>query len=739
MPSAKPLWISKHWLISSGALALQTVKEVSPSPELAAVLGPMSVVAGAVLSYGLNRITSAHDKQDELQAATRDLLTNHDVALAQAHAISARLGRYADQLPPGNIATRLRELARQADSWWLTLVNDPAREDLAALRDDQVVDLLTAQLTTEDPFEIPLATWQEIIIEADATVPGGPKLGPEVAAYFAKHHHASFRADFIEALKTDLQTSGKAIAAVLLRYLAALLSELRAIAATQDEMKSDLNGISKTLIQLQKAVTAQRAQPGLTDQTRAYLEGIEHRISLDLDAILHRIDQLLLNDESHRAELQRLRTLLEEALATIKERDITLLAAIRELPAALAAAQQAHPQADKATQLASAYTTLDETYHLPSGTLERELPAFARKLLASPDTPLMDQANAEYTLKNFAGAEEIALQAKDAALAAAEQAIQSAISALMLAGQSASGQIQYKRALSHYRAAAALTSKERDVLAWAAIQNEIGWLLHRSGQYDEQAKLMRHVWRISKKAGHPDHPITLRAHVLWSNALFSQGSYAAAEKQYRAVLAIRENTLGLEHPDTLSSRGNLTIALSAQGKHAEADEEHRTVLAIRERVLGPEHPQTLKSRHNMANALYAQGKHAEAEAAYRVLFAVRKRVLGAKHPDTLMSRNNLAATLYSQDKFFLAEAEHRAVLVNREDVLRSEHPDIFQSCYNLSEVLEQLGRRTEAMYYARRALVGWSQALGKDHRNSQDAKRRVEHLEAGQPPGRSES
>jgi len=422
MSSVKPLRISKHWLISSGALALQAIKEISQSASanpaaagttvgaaLSPVLGPLSLVAGAVVGYSLNRITSAHDRKDELAAAARDLLTNHDIALAQAHAITARLQRYADQLGPGELATRLRQIAEHAESWWLPIVNDPARDDLAALRDDQVVNLLTAQLTTEDPFEIPLATWQEIIIQADALVPDTPKLGPELAAYFAKHHHASFRADFVEALKTDLQTDGKAIAAVMLRFLAILLSGLRTIASTQEEMKGELMGISRSLLQLQKAVTAQRAQPGHSAETRAYLDGIEHRLSLELDEILHGMDQLLANDENIRAEILESRRRHDQDLAILKEQNQSLLSAFRKFSDALSDAQQANPQADKATQLASAYATLDEAFHFAPGTLEKELPAFAQKLLAAPHTSLMDQAQAEFVLKNYAGAEEMAL------------------------------------------------------------------------------------------------------------------------------------------------------------------------------------------------------------------------------------------------------------------------------------------------------------------------------------------
>ncbi|MGL4399295.1 MAG: hypothetical protein ACRCXD_05475 [Luteolibacter sp.] len=314
---------SKQWLFTSGALALQVFKElgdtVQENPALASnaagvalspVLGPASIVAGAVVGYTINRITAAHEKSDELKAATRELLTNRDIALAQAHAISARLIRYADQLGGGGMAAqhkRLRELADHAETWWLAMVNDPAREELAALRDDEVVNLLTGQLATEDPFEIDLATWQSLLIEADKRVPGANKLGPEMAAYFAGHLHGSFRRDFVEALKTDLQTSGKAFAAVVLRFLSTVVSEMRAMAATQADMKNELATISGLLVKLESAVTALRSEPGLSSENLNHLTVAEKRIRDDIGVILLGVDELLTGQD-------KIIALLKEAL-----------------------------------------------------------------------------------------------------------------------------------------------------------------------------------------------------------------------------------------------------------------------------------------------------------------------------------------------------------------------------------------------------------------------------------------
>ena len=411
--------------------------------------------------------------------------------------------------------------------------------------------------------------------------------------------------------------------------------------------------------------------------------------------------------ESQRKQDETLTTIWEQTSA-LPEHFGLLLAAIRDVPRAVTEAQQAAPQDDEATRTARAYASLEESLKLPPGTLAKELPAFAEKLLASPDTSEMDRANALFATKQYA-------QSEVAALAAAGKPVRDAIAALILAGQSATEQIQYKRALEHYRTAAALTSVERDVLEWANIQNKIGSLLYLDGQYDAYATLMHRVWQACEKVGLRENYISLTSHFLWANALVSQGNYVEAEKEHRAVRAIRERVLGLEHPDSMKSRNNLALVLRAQGKYVEAEQENRPVLGILERVLGSEHPDTLKSRMNLANALDSQGKYSEAEKEHRVVLTIRERILGSEHPDTLASRNDLALVLDSQGKYSETEKEYRVVLTIRERFLGPEHPATLSCRMNLANVLNSQGKYPEAEKEHRAVLAIRERDLDPEH------------------------
>lgn len=444
-------------------------------------------------------------------------------------------------------------------------------------------------------------------------------------------------------------------------------------------------------------------------------------------------------------------------LAELKEQNQALLAVVRELPAALAAAQQASPEADKAAQLDRAYASLDESYRLPPGTLKKELPAFARQLLAAPDTLLIDRANAEFVLENYSDAEKLALQAKDAALAAAGQPVLDAIAALQLAGQSAAEQIQYQRALDHYRAAAALTSKESDILTWVDIQNDIGELLILDGKYQDADTQMQEVVEVGRASKEAEDPVIIHSQHLWAMALDNNGKYAEAEREHRAVVAIRERVLGAEDIDTLRSRNNLAstlmsmgrcgeaeeeyravqaiferdlgpeatdtlnirnnvaLAMDYQGKDSEAEKEFRAVLSARMRTLGPEHLETLYSRNNLAMNLNSSGNHVEAEREHTAVLEVLRRKLGPEHPVTLSSQSNVAATLVSQSKYASAEQEHRAIAAIRKRTLGVEHPATLESRSRIAKVLHLQGKYVEAEREFREVLAIQEKVLGPDH------------------------
>ena len=273
-----------------------------------------------------------------------------------------------------------------------------------------------------------------------------------------------------------------------------------------------------------------------------------------------------------------------------------------------------------------AYTLLENELGIAAGTLAKELPAFALELYSRPDTTLLMRARAAYALNKFEEAEKLFLESEAQDKKAMENAEKVAadlreqrIEALFGAGQSARVQLHYAQAMEHFQAAAALTSKERDVLQWIAVQDFICGIYILQGHFQEALAQSRQVWQTARQAAHDEALVVLMAHANYASALAGNGNAAEAESEYRALLQDLVRVFGAEHPFTLANRNNLAVVLKAQGRHAEAEQEQRAGLQIRERVLGAAHPDTLASRNNLANALDAQAKYAEAEREHRAV------------------------------------------------------------------------------------------------------------------------
>ena len=384
-----------------------------------------------------------------------------------------------------------------------------------------------------------------------------------------------------------------------------------------------------------------------------------------------------------------------------------------------------------------AYTLLETELGMTPGTLAAELPGFALERHSAPDTSLVQKAAAAYALNNFEEAEALFLEkeygkgiaGKDSGMTEDEIRTKR-IQALEGAAQFATAQIQYARALEHYRAAAALTSLERNPLEWARIHHMLAYALTYSGLFPDAEETLRQVVSVYERQLGEEHPATLSSSNNLANALNSQGKYAEAEERHRAVLGIRLRLFGLENPDALTSRTNLAAALNNQGKHDKAEVQQRAVLEVRERILGAAHPDTLFIRNNLAKTLTAQGKHAEAEAQYRTVLAAWENSLGAEHPDALTGRSNLAKSLRSQGKHAEAEVQYRTILAIRERVLGSDHYEVFTTCHSLALSLASQNKSAEALVFAKRALDGFTKSLGAESPYSKAAGKLVALLES---------
>src|SRR3984893_9273997 len=399
--------------------------------------------------------------------------------------------------------------------------------------------------------------------------------------------------------------------------------------------------------------------------------------------------------------------------------------ALVRLAAVEAQAKQPGEKLAPEEQRARAYTVLEKDLGLPTGSLAKELPAFALELYNRADTTALMRARAAYALNKFDEAEKLSLeaasqdrQAYETAQRVQEERRKGAIESYTLAGESAQKLIQFDKAMEHFREAEKLTDRERNAGDWAAVQYSIGDLLLNQGQYSNAENTLRSVVEVRTHAFGPEHPETLKSRDLLAMALARGGKSAESEEQYREVIKVQEKVIGPEHPNTLLSRKRLAIALFYQGKYAESEGEVRAVLKLQEKVIGPEHPSTLGTRNNLAVMLAQEGKYAEAEAQYREVITLQEKVLGPEHPDTLQARGNLAIALESQSKYAEAEAQYRETIKLYGKVLGPEHPETLRNRGNLAGVLNKQGRYTEAEAQEREIIKLQEKVLGREHPNT---------------------
>jgi tetratricopeptide (TPR) repeat protein len=377
----------------------------------------------------------------------------------------------------------------------------------------------------------------------------------------------------------------------------------------------------------------------------------------------------------------------QQSVAALQEEIKKLREGIAQYPAAEAKAREAQPGQKPEQVEERTYAELAKTLGIDAKTLREKLPAFAEELKQSPNASTYERANAAFVAKDYVEAERLALDAAEEAQKASPSRTAEAIKALELAGWSAENQIEFSRALDHFRAAASFTNRQGDPVEWARLQYDIAVVLLGQGHYSESEATLREVINACEQVLGPEHPDTLESRTRLALVLCNEGKYTEAEVEDRAVLKLIEKVLGPEHRHTLLSRGTLAWILLNEGKYTEAEAEDRAVLKLREKVLGPEDPDTLMSRYILALVLSGEGKYTEAEAEDRAVLKLREKVLGPEHPETLESRYILAGVLSGEGKYTEAEAEGRTVLKLREKVLGPEHPYTLETRINLAWLL----------------------------------------------------
>lgn len=293
---------------------------------------------------------------------------------------------------------------------------------------------------------------------------------------------------------------------------------------------------------------------------------------------------------------------------------------------------------------------------------------------------------------------------------------------------------EYERALAvHQRVhdVAFRTLGADDPLTRQAAENA-AVALQMLGRHGEAQPLLQRVLDGRVRELGARHPATLAAaHELGVLERHS-GHLDAALARLQPALAARREVLGVDHPETLISANEVATVLQELKRYDEAEPLFRDVLERRVRRLGEEHRFTRNSMSNLGLLYSLSGRLQEAAPLYERTLAIETRLIGERHPDTLALMHNIAGLYRKQGRLDDALAMHQRVLANAE-ASSDLGPDAWQTALfraGMAMTL-QVGRRyDEADLEFARAIATLDATLGADHPRARRAREMRAALQA---------
>lgn len=249
------------------------------------------------------------------------------------------------------------------------------------------------------------------------------------------------------------------------------------------------------------------------------------------------------------------------------------------------------------------------------------------------------------------------------------------------------------------------------------------------------ADLCRTCIPIETQALGADAPETLKTRRLYAKTLYRLGKDTEAEQELREVLDLCQRTFGPEAKETLLTRRTLAIAEGEQGRIEGSETELRALHPLFAKAFGADHIETQMCIYALVENLRAQEKYAEAVQARQPWLAIATRIHGPENAVLAGLRMEQAKDLDSLGKDAEAEQERRAILAIQEHTLGPADKATLKTCHLLALSLKKQKKTAEALTYARRALEGQTQLLGKDANDTDASQRLVNQLTYASPHG----
>jgi len=192
------------------------------------------------------------------------------------------------------------------------------------------------------------------------------------------------------------------------------------------------------------------------------------------------------------------------------------------------------------------------------------------------------------------------------------------------------------------------------------------------------------------------------------------GEWAKAEPLYRKLVDIHEKQSGSDHPETATFLNNLAQLLIKTNRHNEAESLLLRALAITERSNGSDHLKVAEILESLGLLQLNLGHFSEAENSFRRALPAYQNLAGYTE-ETGRIYSNLASTLQQAGRATEAVQYARIALRIAETMSSSNRHKIAIRLNNLGMMLKDLNQQTEAESLVRRALELNEQHFGDQH------------------------
>ncbi|HWB75617.1 MAG TPA: serine/threonine-protein kinase [Nannocystaceae bacterium] len=268
-------------------------------------------------------------------------------------------------------------------------------------------------------------------------------------------------------------------------------------------------------------------------------------------------------------------------------------------------------------------------------------------------------------------------------------------------------------------ALARLRAQDRDAIALATINGNVGALLATRGQYASSRRYLDEAIVLHREAYGEHHPGVLNIEANLGALDMYEGHYQDAIVHLERVAAEQELLLGADHVDLSNTLNNLANAQRLSGDNSKAILTHRRALQIRERELGPDSLPVAQTLDNLSIAVRFGGDLKGSRELLERAMAIRAALLPADHIDNSYSQLHLAELCVEEKNFECARAAYDRGVELRERKLGEHHPQTVLALSTRGDALALMGDTTAAIADLERALAasiaagGTPQLVGK--------------------------